>query len=224
MEGHSVQQTNKSVKITFFRMTILQRNLGHFVTSTHCAERAPLLLKGMTASGGRHVGFRVAVSKPQQGNYSADMSLQSTTNRDFASEPEESRQSRTSDARHQAVTRRRATEDTNNPSECNAWAGAILWYRVSERVFPAVCSPPPGASGALTVQRAEWLTTSNGAKRTKAAADPCRPPPGLNFAAERRVHSIPPSPTTSSSPPGAHLLAVPERVRPPHPTGASQES
>ena len=38
------------------------------------------------------------------------------------------------------------------------------------------------------------------ARRAQAAVDPCRPPPGLNFPAERRVHSIPPSPTTS---PGA---------------------
>jgi hypothetical protein len=38
----------------------------------------------------------------------------------------------TPDAKRQTVTRSRATEDTNSPSECNALAGAILWYRVSE--------------------------------------------------------------------------------------------
>jgi hypothetical protein len=104
----------------------------------------------------------------------------------------------------QTVTRSRATENTNKPLGVQRFGRCIYSGTVFLNEIP--CGPPPAASwGLLGVGRCEWSTKDDGCERalqaTKAAVDPCPPPPVLNFPAERRVHSIPPSPTTSCSAP-----------------------
>lgn len=61
---------------------------------------------------------------------------------------------------HHAVTRTRATAHTNNPSDCNALAGAH-YGTVSLNDF-SLRSTSCCVWGSLTVQRSEWLTTVDG--------------------------------------------------------------
>ena len=66
----------------------------------------------------------------------------------------------TPDAKRQTVTRSRATEDTNSPSECNALAGCHTMVPCLRMIFP--CSRLLVHPGVLTVHGSEWLTTGDG--------------------------------------------------------------
>jgi hypothetical protein len=164
------------------------------------------------------------MSTPQQGDSSGPQEPDITAIVEILDQIEP-RQSRMSDARRQTPNRDTQSRDRRHqqPLGVQRFGRCHTMVPCLRTNFP--CSRLLVHPGVLTVHGSEWLTTGDGtpegpASRPQAArrslpSSTCLESP---LPAEPGVHSIPPSPTTSSSPPGASLLTVPERVRPPHPT------